>query len=229
MLSVPLTVTVGQEDGCDSSGSSTMEEYDHGDDDGDNAANNATKDDGALGEGMLEIDLDSYRIKSRAPISPPLPDSSSARRCKNGGDAKSSDGGEREGSDFSSRSSIGETFQFVFGCGRSVTLLFAVGALGAAFNGLVYPALAFVLSNSFSSLSNAQSNGLSAVNQIAYSFLAVGGLALVAGLAQNWAFELVAYHASQNYRKQVRSTEYQRFPPSRKPNRFRELKLDHAL
>jgi hypothetical protein len=93
----------------------------------------------------------------------------------------------------------------VFGCGRSVTLLFVVGALGAAFNGLVYPALAYVLSHTFSNLSNAGSNGLDAMSQIAYSFLAVGGLALVAGLAQNWAFELVAYHASQNYRKQVRT------------------------
>jgi hypothetical protein len=68
----------------------------------------------------------------------------------------------------------------------------------------VYPAIAYVLSHTFSNMSSAGANGLSTMNQIAYSFLAVGGVALVAGLAQNWAFELVAYHASQNYRRQVR-------------------------
>jgi ABC transporter transmembrane region len=207
-LSVPLTVTISQEDGTNSSsdeGGSSLEEFDVAvDDDCKKAPTNGTTSDGsAVGEGVWEMDLDSYRIK------PGVPEKGISRFFSGGDrDADSEiDDDDAEAAASPSGpapSSMRDTFQFVFGCGRAVTLLFVIGVVGAAVNGLVYPAIAYVLSHTFSNMSSAGANGLSTMNQIAYSFLAVGGLALVAGLAQNWAFELLAYHASQNYRKQVR-------------------------
>jgi ABC transporter transmembrane region len=226
MLSVPLTVTISQEDGTNNSSSgdegagSSLDEYDVGvNDDDKKAPTNGTSNDGTpLGEGVWEMDLDSYRIKPGVPIASPVVqhdssysrfDGGTATFTKGRGDSSNMDDDDAEAATAASPSgptpsSMRDTFQFVFGCGRAVTLLFVIGVVGAAVNGLVYPAIAYVLSHTFSNMSSAGANGLSTMNQIAYSFLAVGGVALVAGLAQNWAFELVAYHASQNYRKQVR-------------------------
>jgi len=99
---------------------------------------------------------------------------------------------------------IGETFGFVFGSGPKVTLLWIIGFVAGIMNGLVYPALAYFFSRSFSDLSGASSNGISAINNIAFTFMGIGGYALATGLAQNWAFEIVAYHSSQNFRLKVR-------------------------
>jgi ATP-binding cassette subfamily B (MDR/TAP) protein 1 len=96
---------------------------------------------------------------------------------------------------------LGETFSFVFGCGAKVKLLFALGVVGGILNGLVYPARAYILSHSFSSLAGA-SNGLDQVITLAYTFMELGAFALVVATVQNWSLEIVAYHASQNFRLQ---------------------------
>jgi ATP-binding cassette subfamily B (MDR/TAP) protein 1 len=96
---------------------------------------------------------------------------------------------------------LGETFSFVFGCGAKVRLLFLVGLVGGILNGLVYPALAYLFSTSFSSLTGA-TNGLDQIKTLAYTFMEVGAFALVAATVQSWSFEIVAYHASQNFRLQ---------------------------
>jgi ATP-binding cassette subfamily B (MDR/TAP) protein 1 len=96
---------------------------------------------------------------------------------------------------------LGETFSFVFGCGAKVKLLFVLGVIGAILNGLVYPALAYIFSHSFSSLAGA-SNGLQQIVTLAYTFMVLGVFALVVATAQGWCLEIVAYRASQIFRLQ---------------------------
>ena len=84
--------------------------------------------------------------------------------------------------------------------GPKTTLLFIVGTLGGIGNGAVYPALAYLFSNSFSDISGAATQGLSQIRTLAYNFLVVGVFALVMATIQTTAFELVAYRASQNLR-----------------------------
>jgi ATP-binding cassette subfamily B (MDR/TAP) protein 1 len=93
-----------------------------------------------------------------------------------------------------------ETLDFAFDCGPRVQFLFFLGTFGGILNGLVYPALAYLFSNSFADISGASSNGLSQVRQLAFYFMAVGVYALINGTIQTWCFEIVAYHASQNFR-----------------------------
>lgn len=100
------------------------------------------------------------------------------------------------------QASMGETLDFVFQCGPRITWIFFVGCLGGFLNGLVYPALAYLFSTSFADISAASSNGLSQIRELAFTFLVVGTYALVAGTAQSWSFEVVAYHATQRMRLQ---------------------------
>jgi ABC-type multidrug transport system fused ATPase/permease subunit len=96
--------------------------------------------------------------------------------------------------------SLSETLAFVFQCGPRVQFLFVLGSIGGFFNGLVYPALAYLFSGSFSDISGASNSGLSQVRDLAYNFMIIGTFALVNGLIQTWCFEIVAYYASQNFR-----------------------------
>jgi ATP-binding cassette subfamily B (MDR/TAP) protein 1 len=93
-----------------------------------------------------------------------------------------------------------QTLDFAFDCGPRVRFLFFLGTIGGILNGLVYPALAYLFSNSFADISGASNNGLSQIRQLAYFFMAVGVYALINGTIQTWCFEIVAYHASQNFR-----------------------------
>jgi ATP-binding cassette subfamily B (MDR/TAP) protein 1 len=98
------------------------------------------------------------------------------------------------------QASVGETMSFVFGCGPKTTALWCLGFLGGIGNGLVYPILAYLFSNSFADISSASSNGLDAIKEIAFLFLAVGAYALVMATVQTTCFEVVAYSASQRFR-----------------------------
>lgn len=96
---------------------------------------------------------------------------------------------------------VGETLSFVFACGPMVTFTFFMGCFAGICNGCVYPALAWIFSNSFTSIAGA-SDGLKEVREIAFIFLGVGGFALIAGMFQTACFEIVAYHASRSFRMQ---------------------------
>lgn len=96
--------------------------------------------------------------------------------------------------------SLGETLSFVFECGGMVQFLFFTGVLAGILNGLVFPALAYVFSNSFGDIAGAASNGLDNIRELAFIFMGVGVYALGVGTIQGWSFELVAYYASQNFR-----------------------------
>lgn len=97
--------------------------------------------------------------------------------------------------------SLTRTFSFAIDCGPSVQGLLGVGTVAGMANGLVYPALAYLFSRSFTDIAaSAQSQGLQPVRELAYTFMIVGVYALVAGWMQGWAFESVAYHASQRFR-----------------------------
>ena len=97
--------------------------------------------------------------------------------------------------------SVGDTFSFVFECGFKVRCIFVIGCIAAFGNGLVYPALAYVMSDSFSSLTGA-TEGLAQIRRIAYNFLVVGAYALVVSVIQTGCLEIVAYHASHSFRLQ---------------------------
>lgn len=94
-----------------------------------------------------------------------------------------------------------ETFRFIFACGARVQVLFAFGVMAGFIHGMLYPVLAYLMSNGLSDLSGA-ATGLSNIRSMAFKFVAVGGCAFLAGFVQNWALELAAARASQNFRLQ---------------------------
>lgn len=78
--------------------------------------------------------------------------------------------------------------------------LLGLGIFFGILNGLVYPILAYVFSNSFSDLGNA-AQGLENVRSIAFTFLGVGAYAFVVAACQNFLFLIVAHRASDNFKK----------------------------
>jgi hypothetical protein len=150
-------------------------------------------------EDVQELDLDRYEVVDLPPGESLVYVNGDFDDSSKGGKGKKGDGKNKE----KTMATIGETFDFVFTCGPRVKAIFCVGVVGGFMNGLVYPALAYIFSTTLSSLSGAASNGIGTINRVAYIFLIVGAYALLTGLAQNWAFELVAFHASQNFRKLV--------------------------
>jgi ATP-binding cassette, subfamily B (MDR/TAP), member 1 len=97
-----------------------------------------------------------------------------------------------------------ETLSFVFDCGPNVTLVFFLGVLGGVANGLVYPALAYLFSTSFTSISGVTegASALEGVRDIAFTFLAVGTFALFAAATQTFLLECAAHHACESLRLQ---------------------------
>jgi len=79
-------------------------------------------------------------------------------------------------------------------------LLLFFGVVFGILNGLVYPALAYVFSNSFSDLGKA-AEGLGQVRRIAFTFLAVGAYAFAVAAVQNFLFAVVSHRASDNFKK----------------------------
>ena len=100
------------------------------------------------------------------------------------------------------QASFSETMSFVFQSGTSTTILLIVGIIGAMGNGIVYPILAYLFSNSFSDISAAANEGLSQVEELAYIFMIVGVYALVMATIQTGCFETVAYRATHNMKLQ---------------------------
>lgn len=100
------------------------------------------------------------------------------------------------------QASVGETLRFVLECDTSTRLIFALGCVAGVANGVVYPALAYLFSNSFSDISAASNDGLAQVRKLAYTFLVVGSYALVVSAIQGWAFETCAYQGCMNFRLQ---------------------------
>lgn len=98
--------------------------------------------------------------------------------------------------------SFSDTLSFVFDCGSKIKFLFCLGSFTGVLNGLVYPALAYLFSNSFADISGSPTNGLAQVRELAFTFLIVGTWALVNGTIQTWSFEIIAYHGSQSFRLQ---------------------------
>jgi ATP-binding cassette subfamily B (MDR/TAP) protein 1 len=97
--------------------------------------------------------------------------------------------------------SVGDVMSFVFACGFKIRCFFVMGCIAAFGNGLVYPALAFIMSTSFSAISGA-ADGLAEIRRIAYIFLIVGAYALVVSLIQTGCLEIVAFHATLSFRLQ---------------------------
>jgi len=122
--------------------------------------------------------------------------SKGATRTPGGGDKRD----QKKATDPSA--SVRDTLSFAFGAGTGTKFLFTVGSIAGIGNGLVYPMLAYLFSNSFNKISGAASNGLGPVRQIAFTFMAVGSYALVMATIQSACFEIVAYRASQNFRLQ---------------------------
>ena len=98
------------------------------------------------------------------------------------------------------QASVVATLQFVFDCGIQTIVIFMIGILAGVGNGGVYPALAYLFSNSFSDISNANTNGLEPIKDMAFKFLYVGLYALTMATIQTLCFEIVAYRASQHLR-----------------------------
>ena len=100
--------------------------------------------------------------------------------------------------------SVSETLSFILGCGPNTTLLFSLGILGGIGNGLVYPMLAYLFSNSFVDISASTEgdSALSGIRDVAFMFLAVGTFALFAAACQTFFLEIAAHHACQSLRLQ---------------------------
>jgi len=95
---------------------------------------------------------------------------------------------------------VTETLSFAFdGEGNSQLIIFVCGIIGGIGNGLVFPAIAWIFSNSFSDISSA-ANGMDSIRELAYIFMGLGVYALLVGTIQTACFEIVAYKAAENLR-----------------------------
>ena len=79
---------------------------------------------------------------------------------------------------------------FSFADDFSTKFLFLIGGIFGILNGLVYPALAFLFSTSFTSITGAEENGLKDVEDLAFKFLYVGTYALVCATFQTGCLEI---------------------------------------
>lgn len=98
--------------------------------------------------------------------------------------------------------SVREVLGFVWQLGTGTRALFVLGTLSGIGNGMVYPALAYLFSSSFSSIAGASNNGLDQVRQIAYTFMVLGAFALVMACIQTGCFEICAHRATKSFRLQ---------------------------
>jgi ATP-binding cassette, subfamily B (MDR/TAP), member 1 len=99
------------------------------------------------------------------------------------------------------QATIGETLGFAFECGPKISFLFASGCITGVLNGMVYPALAYLFSSSFTDLTTASTSGsLDQIRTLAFTFMILGVYALVVATLQTLCFEIVAHEATQNFR-----------------------------
>lgn len=78
--------------------------------------------------------------------------------------------------------------------------MLALGVFFGVLNGLVYPILAYVFSNSFSDLGQA-AQGLEKIREIAFIFLGVGAYAFACAALQNFFFMVASHRAADNFKK----------------------------
>ena len=97
---------------------------------------------------------------------------------------------------------VGEVFSFMWALGPANRLIFFIGCLAGVGNGIVYPILAYLFSNSFSDITGAGENGLENVRDLAFTFLIVGVYALVMAFLQTGCLEIVATRATRSFRMQ---------------------------
>jgi len=83
---------------------------------------------------------------------------------------------------------------------RTNKLLFALGCFAGVLNGLVYPILAYLFSNSFSDLGGA-ADGMASIRNVAFQFLVVGAYAFAVATVQTSCLEVAASRATMNFRK----------------------------
>ena len=95
--------------------------------------------------------------------------------------------------------SFSELFSFFETTGTRA--LFAVGCFAGVLNGLVYPILAYLFSNSFSDLGGA-ADGMAGIRNVAFQFLVVGAYAFVVATVQTSCVEVAATRATLAFRKQ---------------------------
>jgi len=80
--------------------------------------------------------------------------------------------------------------------------LLGLGVFAGVLNGLVYPALAYIFSNSFSDLGSASTaSGMTQIEEIAVTFVAVGAYAFAVAGLQNFFFLVVSHRAADNFKK----------------------------
>ena len=95
--------------------------------------------------------------------------------------------------------SFSELFSFFETTGTK--LLFATGCFAGILNGLVYPILAYLFSNSFSDLGGA-ADGMASIRNVAFQFLVVGAYAFAVATIQTSCLEVAATRATLAFRKQ---------------------------
>jgi len=100
------------------------------------------------------------------------------------------------------QATIRETLSFVLNAGGKSKLLFILGSVGGLGNGMVYPAIAWIFSTSFSDLGGTSQNGLGPIKEIAFWLLGIGVYALVISMLQTACFEVAAYEATQSLKLQ---------------------------
>ncbi|KAG7367565.1 ABC transporter permease [Nitzschia inconspicua] len=100
----------------------------------------------------------------------------------------------------SPQASVSETLSFAFSSGTQTSAIFFVGVVGGFGNGLVFPILAYLFSNSFTDIAGAATEGLDQLRELAFTFMVVGVYALVMATIQTTCFEVVAYRACEKLR-----------------------------
>lgn len=79
-------------------------------------------------------------------------------------------------------------------------ILFAIGLAAAVVNGCSYPFLAYMFSQTMSDLGGVTVN-MGKIREIAYIFIGIGVVCLVAGTIQTYCLELAAHRATRNFRR----------------------------
>jgi len=96
------------------------------------------------------------------------------------------------------KASVSETLGFLFQCGTSTRILFVMGCLGAIGQGLMYPVLAYLLSNTFSTLSTAATEGLESVRRMAFTFMGLGAYVFTMDTVKTACFDITSARATRN-------------------------------
>ena len=92
-----------------------------------------------------------------------------------------------------------QVMSFIFHS-RSSTWLFVAGSIAGILHGLVYPGLAFLVSNIFSDLQGSAESGLGPVRTMAFAFMGLGAYSMISHIIKTWCFEIVSFKATRDLR-----------------------------